>query len=118
MNKKQIFLDFIEKLINANPDAAKDMPEEAKIYLEALKTENETDKPLFTDNGKLVLQYMKDNPEPSILKARDIAEGLGISSRSISGSLRKLVNDGFVEKVGKDPVLYSITQLGKDIEIQ
>ena len=50
-------------------------------------------------------------------KARDIAEGLFISSRTVSGAIRKLVNDGFVEKNGKDPVVYTITEAGKTIEI-
>ena len=40
-----------------------------------------------------------------------------ISSRTVSGSIRKLVNDGFVEKVGQDPVIYSITEQGKNIKI-
>jgi predicted transcriptional regulator len=51
-------------------------------------------------------------------KARDIAEGLFISSRAVSGAMRKLVTDGFVEKVGQDPVIYSITDNGKNINIE
>jgi hypothetical protein len=31
--------------------------------------------------------------------------------------MRKLVTDGFVEKVGQDPVIYSITENGKNINI-
>ena len=50
-------------------------------------------------------------------KARDIAEGLFVSSRTVSGAIRKLVTDGFVEKVGQDPVIYSITEQGKNIKI-
>jgi predicted transcriptional regulator len=50
-------------------------------------------------------------------KARDIAEGLFISSRGVSGALRKLVNDGFCEKVGQDPVVYALTEKGKNFVI-
>jgi predicted transcriptional regulator len=50
-------------------------------------------------------------------KARDVAEGLFISSRAVSGAMRKLVTDGFVEKVGESPVIYSITENGKNINI-
>ena len=32
--------------------------EGAKIYLEALRNKEEIEKPMFTENGKLVLQYM------------------------------------------------------------
>ena len=53
-----------------------------------------------------------------MLKARDIAEGLFVSSRAVSGSLRKLVTDGFVEKVGQDPAIYTITEKGKNYNIE
>ena len=52
------------------------------------------------------------------MKARDIAEDLFISSRGVSGVLRKLVNDGFVEKMGESPVIYSITEKGKNFIIE
>ena len=51
-------------------------------------------------------------------KAKDIAEGLFISSRTVSGAMRKLVADGFVEKVGQDPTIYSLTENGKNINIK
>ena len=52
------------------------------------------------------------------MKAKEIAEGMFISSRAVSGAMRKLVTDGFVEKVGQDPVIYSITEKGKNIKIE
>ena len=66
---------------------------------------------------KKILTFLRDNSEVESWKARDIAEGLFISSRTVSGAIRKLVNDGFVEKNGKDPVVYTITEAGKTIEI-
>ena len=60
---------------------------------------------------------MQEHPDTNTWKSKDIAEGLFISSRSVSGSIRKLVNDGFVEKVGQDPTIYSITEQGKNIKI-
>ncbi len=47
-------------------------------------------------------------------KAKDIAEGLMMSSRRVSGSIRKLVTDGYVEKIGQDPVIYALTEKGKN----
>ena len=93
------------------------MSENVRLYWEALKGKVEEDKPLFTDNGKLILRYLKDHQETPMWKARDIAEGLFISSRAVSGAIRKLVTDGFVEKVGQEPVIYSLTENGKNIEI-
>lgn len=116
MSKKQEFVNYIETLIAAQADPI-EMSEGVKLYWEALKGREEEEKPLFTDNGKLILQYLQNNLEPSMLKARDIAEGLFISSRAVSGAIRKLVTDGFVEKVGQDPVIYSLTEKGKTVEI-
>ena len=52
-----------------------------------------------------------------MFKARDIANDLGISSRGVSGSLRKLVTDGFCEKIGSSPAVYVITEKGKEYKI-
>ena len=49
-------------------------------------------------------------------KARDIAEGMSLSSKAVSGAMRKLVTDGYVEKVGKDPVVYMISENGKNVK--
>jgi Mn-dependent DtxR family transcriptional regulator len=119
MSKKQVFIDFINELMNAakcdwNSDA---VPEDARVYWEALCNKEEKEKPMFTDNGKLILQYLQDNADTASWKSRDIAEGLFISSRTVSGAIRKLVTDGFVEKLGQDPVIYAITEKGKNIEI-
>ena len=115
---KQEFLDFVNALIEANPEVAnKLMTDNVKMYLDILKNEKKTDKPVLTDNGKVVLKYMQECGTP-MLKARDIAEGLFISSRGVGGALRKLVTDGFCEKVGQDPVIYALTEQGKNIEIE
>ena len=55
--------------------------------------------------------------ETRVWKAKDVAVQLGISSRGASGTLRKLVNDGFCEKLGQDPVIYSLTEKGKNYVI-
>ena len=41
-------------------------------------------------------------------KAADIAEGLGVVPRSVAGSMRKLVNDGYIKKIGEKPNVYSL----------
>ena len=60
---------------------------------------------------------MKDNTNIPMWKAKDVAEGLFISSRAVSGAMRKLVTDGYVEKVGQDPVVYTLTEKGINTEI-
>lgn len=115
MTKKEEFIKYVEDLIDGNHY---EMSENAKTYWEAFKGKAEEEKPLFTDNGKLILKFLQENTETETWKAKDIAEGLCISSRAVSGAMRKLVSDGFVEKMGQDPVLYSITNNGRNIVIE
>lgn len=115
MSKKQEFIKFVEMAIEAYPQ---EMNEEARIYWEAFKGKEEIDKPLFTDNGKLILKYLQENQSTEMWKARDIAEGLFVSSRTVGGAMRKLCTDGYVEKIGQDPVVYALTEKGKNIVIE
>ena len=114
MTKKDEFIKYVEDLIDGNHY---EMSENVRLYWEAFKGKVEEDKPLFTDNGKLILQYLQDNQSTPMWKAKDIAEGMFVSSRTVSGAMRKLVSDGYVEKVGQDPVIYSLTEKGKAVEI-
>jgi DNA-binding MarR family transcriptional regulator len=120
MSKKQEFIKYVNELMyyTRKMDAPV-MSEDAELYWNAFCGLGEDgEKPLFTDNGKLIMKFLQDHPETAMWKARDIAEGLFISSRAVSGAMRKLVTDGFVEKVGQDPVIYSITENGKNITIE
>lgn len=113
---KQEFIDFLNALMEAAPDVAESkMTDNIRAYIEILM-DTKNDKPELTDGGKVILDYMQKTDTP-MLKARDIAEGLFISSRVVSGSLRKLVNDGFCEKVGQNPVVYALTEKGKNYKI-
>ena len=114
---KQEFIDFLNALMEAAPDVVKEkMNDNVKAYIDAL-TDKKGEKPALTDNGKMVLKYLQ-NAEPGLYKAKDIADGLFVASRNVSGAMRKLVADGFVEKMGESPVLYSITKKGKEFIIE
>ena len=113
MSNKQEFIEFVESVLTNYA-----IPEGAKKYFDTLKAVQEKEKPLFTDNGKLILNYLKENASVGeAITAKKIAEGLEVSSRTVSGAIRKLVSDGFVEKVSTDPVLYSLTEKGAEITI-
>lgn len=113
MTKKQEFIEFIDKLM------PQEIPENVKIYWEVFKnSEINVNKPLFTETGKTILKLLQDNPQIPTWRAKDIAEKLFITSRVVSGSIRKLVTDGFVEKIGQEPTIYSITEKGKKIDIE
>lgn len=114
MSKKTDFIEFVSKNISdfKMAGASDDVIE----YWEAFCSTKETNKPKFTDNGKVILKFMQDNKYSG--KARDIAEELFISPKGVSGSMRKLVTDGYVEKLGQDPAVYSLTELGKNTVIE
>ena len=128
MTKKQLFIDYVTNLMKCDTeDILNNSYDEEKrkaiiSYFEALKMTNDgaTEKPILTDNGKLILKYIQESDKNgnNMLKAKDIAEAIAVSSRQVSGAMRKLVNDGYVEKVGKDPIMYSITEKGKNVEFE
>lgn len=114
MTKQQEFICWVEGLINGQVEPL-EPSDGAMAYWEALKnTDTAVEKPEFTDNGKAILKYLQSVPA-TMYKARDIAEGMFIAPKSVSGAMRKLVTDGYVEKVGKDPIVYMITEKGKNV---
>lgn len=117
MTKKQAFINELSDIIqNQAGQRLEDIfTSDALDYWNALVTGGgEKDKATFTANGKLILGYMQQNKDTynNLFKAKDIGEGLGISTRTASGAMRKLVTDEFIEKVGTDPIIYSITDKG------
>ena len=109
MNAREMFIEEVEKYVE-------NFPEEAQNYFKTFKETVSENKKEFTENGKIILTCLKDNSEVSMWKAKDIADKIELSSRTVSGALRKLVSDGYVEKTGKNPVIYNITEKGKNIE--
>lgn len=128
MTKKQLFIDYVTNLMECDTeDILNNSYDEEKrkaiiSYFEALKMTNDgaTEKPILTDNGKLILKYIQESDKNgnNMLKAKDIAEAIAVSSRQVSGAMRKLVLDGYVEKIGQDPIIYSITDKGRTIIIE
>ena len=118
MSKKQKFIEMVEILLEmANQEDVK-VDEEAIEYFNILKAADiNNDKPKFTENGKKVLEYMQENKDlrNNIFNAKEVGEGLGVSSRTASGAMRKLVTDGYVEKIGTNPVIYSLTASGVEV---
>ena len=112
MTKKEAFINDITKLLEDSPE--KYLSPDALDYWNGLNASGRGGKDAFTPNGKMILRYMQETKEQysNLFKAKDIGEGLSISSRTASGGMRKLVADGFVEKVGENPTIYAITYKG------
>ena len=122
MTKKQSFIKWVEMLMDAARwDEIEDTSEwsDALDYWNGLQMTKDQEKPKFTENGKKVLAFVKENKDAynNLFKAKEIGEGLGISSRTASGAMRKLVTDGYVEKIGESPAVYSLTELGAQVNL-
>lgn len=119
MTKKEKFIEFVNELMNAaRVDEWDDMEDwkDAFDFFEDLKNNKVKNSGAMTENGKKLLSWMQENVDTmtNLFTSKEAAEALFTSGRSIAGSMRKLVNDGYVEKIGKDPVQYSLTEAGKN----
>lgn len=114
-SKKDLFIEWCNQAKTSVP-----MTEDVELYFNALQVSGDKKETKeFTENGKMILQYMKDNKEicGNMFKAKSIGEGLGISSRTASGAMRKLVTNGYVDKVGDSPAIYSVTDKGDEVDL-
>ena len=119
MTKKEKFIEFVNELMNAaRVDEWDDMEDwkDAFDFFEDFKNGKVKNSGAMTENGKKLLSWMQENVDTmtNLFTSKEAAEALFTSGRSIAGSMRKLVNDGYVEKIGKDPVQYSLTETGKN----
>lgn len=115
MSKKDKFVEMVEGLFAEMEEIDQDVLD----YFETVKQKKVTKRVEMTDNGKAIIGYMQNTYEEADNKflSKDIAEGLFTSSRSVSGAMRKLVADGYVDKNDDSPIVYSLTDLGKEYSI-
>lgn len=116
MSVREDFIKYIEDNINVD-----EMSDELQNYWKAFKNVKEKETLQFTDNGKKIIQYLKDNYDIfTAFRAVDIANGIedGITSRTVSGAMRKLVSDGYVDKISQNPISYILTEKGKNVKIE
>ena len=121
MTKKECFINEVKAAIDGLEERVPEnyFSPDALDYWNSLNSASDG-KPKFTTIGKVTLRFMQENKDTynNIFKAKEIGEALGISSRSVSGGMKKLVNDGYVEKMGDTPVIYAITALGLAAEVK
>ena len=105
--------DFLNELDNLQ---VKDQLSEAGLdFFNQLKEKSNN---TFTENGKKILRCMQQNSEKyKTFNSKQIGELLFMPPRSVSDSIKKLINEGYCEKLNTNPVTYKITMLGKDIQL-
>ena len=124
MNKKEKFINLVETEIFNRSDIWIENYEndwgDIVSFWEDFKAGKVKNSGAMTENGAKLLSWMQENVEKmsNVFTSKEAAEALFTSGRSIAGSMRKLVNDGYVEKAGKDPVQYSLTEAGKNYQFE
>lgn len=119
MTKREAFIKIIQTEIFDNStiyieNYSGEEWNKALEFFEELKNNKTKSSKEMTENGQKSLTWMQENFESmnNVFTSKEIAEGLFTSGRSVSGSMRKLVNDGYVEKIGTNPVQYALTEKG------
>jgi len=116
MTNRAKFIEWV-----ANKMENEDVEQEVREYFEKFKeSKPKKEAPLITEKGAEIICFMraeKDNYN-NAFTAKVIGEGLDVSGRSVSGSMRKLVTNGFVtkEKDG-EAYVYSITPEGEAVDV-
>lgn len=118
MSKKEKFIQLVEKLMETSHYKPNEEDKEALDYFNALKVlEDKSSSKRFTENGKKILLFLQQNKDAynNVFTAKNVGEGMDLTSRTASGAMRKLVTDGYLEKLGTNPVSYTLTTLGMEI---
>lgn len=122
MTNKECFIKLMEELLNDVPDFFNSDTEEgrkAQKYFNELKSSKVSGGgKAITENGVKIIKFMQENHVKfnNAFSAKSIGEGIFSSGRSAASSMKKLIADGYVTKEGKDPVMYSLTEVGKSLQ--
>lgn len=115
MTNREKFIEEITAILTAKSgDPSEILSDGALAYWEEL-VNGKASMGGMTETGEKVLNFMLENEKTysNVFSAKGIGEGLFVSSRVVSGALRKLVTDGYVEKTGQNPVSYSLTDTAR-----
>lgn len=124
MTKREIFINLIQTEIFDKADIwAENYGEDyntAAAFWEEFKNSKATANNKITENGKKVLLMMQELEEEmsNMFTSKELAEKLETSGRSVSGVLRKLANDGYISKEGKNPIYYSLSEVGRQLDLK
>lgn len=110
--RKNVFIETVENLFSAYP---MNVPTEAIEFFEDYKRGKSSNRKEITDKGIAIILALQENPE--WITAKALGEIMDVSGRSISGSMKKLVEDGYVDKRAGTPSAYKITEKGMTCEL-
>lgn len=110
--RKNVFIETVENLFNAYP---MNVPAEALEFFEDYKRGKSSNRKEITEKGIAIILALRENPE--WITAKALGEIMDVSGRSVSGSMKKLVEDEYVDKRAGTPSAYKITEKGMTCEL-
>ena len=111
--RKIVFIETVEALFAKN-DFDVFIPQEAIDFFEDYKKAKSESSQPFTEKGIVVMEALSKVDD--WITATALGEMIGKNGRSVSGTMKKLIEDGYVEKKEGKPASYRITEFGKEIE--
>ena len=121
MTNKEVFIAEIEKITEnfEEPIPLQEaLSEQAYAFFLSLKEEGKEETETLTEKGAEILKYMQSEfKNNNNFTAKAIGEQIEQNSRSVSGSMRKLLSCGYVEKCGEKPIVYKLTEKGASLTI-
>lgn len=124
MTKREIFINLIQTEIfdkaNIWTENYGEDYNTAAAFWEEFKNSKVAVNNKITENGKKVLLMMQELEEEmsNMFTSKELAEKLETSGRSVGGVLRKLANDGYISKEGKNPIYYSLSEVGRQLDLK
>ena len=112
--RKNVFIETVDALFkSANTDIF--IPIEAIEFFEDYKKGKSSNRKEITEKGIAIILTLRENHE--WITAKALGEIMDVSGRSVSGSMKKLVEDGYVDKRAGTPSAYKITEKGMTCEL-
>ena len=112
--RKNVFIETVESLF-AKYTFEDHIPQEAFDFFEDYKKGKSSARKEITEKGIAIILALRENPE--WITAKALGEIMDVSGRSVSGSMKKLVEDGYVDKRAGTPSAYKITEKGMTCEL-
>lgn len=87
-------------------------------FLQELIEKNKNN-PTITETGIKILKTMQENEQPylNVFTSKQIGELLFMPARSVSGAMRKLISEQYVEKKSINPVAYGLLDKGRNLQL-
>jgi len=120
ITKAKEFIDEMFNQLYGEADTAvgaeeMELARTALDFYENYQNSQPAKKPI-TDKGIAIILAMREVED--WITAKSLGEQMDISGRSVSGSLKKLVTDGYVDKRAGSPAAYKITEKGMTCNLE